>query len=444
MRHAAIGLGLCAWIGGPATAWAGGRAGQGPPAWAAADGRDEDSDDGEDDADDADDDEDSDDEDSDDEGEGAVVAGPCSGGGWGAIGVPGADWQHVSALLGSDLWGDGTVDHPYATVARAVEAARVLPTGVARVVAVWPGAYDASVSLQPGVGWDDPVSLLGCAPDETALIAADPTLPVVETAVVPATTVQGLSLVGGTRSLAASAGATLWADGVWVQGATRTGVWIAGDTTTAVLRRTVVAHVAEDGGCGWGAASWGADTTWDESAVIGAVGAGIVAEGGVLDVRRTLVTGIAPTSAGLGGRGVHAQYAALWLEDAVVADTWDAGVFALSPTGGRVRNIVIDLTGAGWVAGSPTGDGVVVTGARRGAFPVQGTVSLDVARAAVLFEEANVDLSGNTAIGAGAVATYGSENLAQGAYKVSGADAASVVGLPAGSLAVDLTPLVCP
>jgi len=372
------------------------------------------------------------------------VVGPCAGGGWGAIGAPAPDWQHVSALLGSDLLGDGTVDHPYATVARAVDAARVLPTGVSRVVAVWPGAYDASVSLQPGVGWDDPVSLLGCAPDETALIAADPTLPVVETAVVPPTTVQGLSLVGGTRALAASEGATLWVDGVWVQGATRTGVWIAGETTVAVLRRTVVAHVAEEGGCGWGVASFGADTTWDDGAVFDTVGAGIVAEGGVLDVRRTLVSGIVPTSAGLGGRGVHAQYAELWLEDAVVADTWDAGVFALSPTGGRVRSIVIDMTGAGWVAGSPTGDGIVVTGSQRGAFPVQGTVSLDVARAAVLFEEANVALSGNAAIGAGAVATYGSENLAQGAYKVSGADAATVVGLPSGSLAVDLTPLACP
>src|SRR5687768_5110009 len=51
--------------------------------------------------------------------------GPCGDGSWGRIGAPRADWLHVSAIDGNDASGDGTTERPFATVAVALEAARI-------------------------------------------------------------------------------------------------------------------------------------------------------------------------------------------------------------------------------------------------------------------------------------------------------------------------------
>ncbi len=209
---------------------------------------------------------------------------PCGDGSWGRIGAPAADWLHVSAIDGNDASGDGTPERPFATVPVALEAARILPVGTDRVLAIWPGNYDAAVTLLPGEGWDgDGVAFLGCAPDESVLVALDPGAPVLDAALPETVRVRGLGLVGGTSGLVARAGARVHADRIAASASGQVGV-AAFDAGTALNLRQSQVTSPDAAGCGWGIGSWGAATTVLQSAVAGARGSAIFADGGSLKV----------------------------------------------------------------------------------------------------------------------------------------------------------------
>jgi hypothetical protein len=370
--------------------------------------------------------------------------GPCAGGDWGSIGAPRSDWVHVSALNGNDHSGDGTLAHPFETVAAAVEAARVVPTGHQRVLALWPGNYDAAVLLLPGEGWDDRVVFRGCSAAETTLTASDPDAPVIDAAVPQWVGVFGIGIIGGTDALTARDGATVEAHGVTVSGSRNVGIAAFGDTTVLTMYETAVNPPAADG-CGWGVASWGATTTLVDSTVSGARGAGVFAEGGSLAINGGSIVDTSPELSLRYGRAVHAQSADVSIIDTYVSAATDASLFLLDPIAGTIRGVIIDATAAGVVGQETTGDAIVIVGGVGGdGVHVRNNWVYDAERAALLFEGANVDVAGNTFSGAGIAGILGADALSQGQIHVHGADAADVLWLsPGDELAIDRDPMVC-
>lgn len=369
--------------------------------------------------------------------------GPCGDATWGRIGEPGDDWVHVSALVGDDATGDGTVEHPFLTVAAAVDAARVLAAGTDRVVAVWPGAYDATVSLLPAEGWDgDDVALLGCSATESLLVAADPDAPVIDAAV-GNVAVEGLGLVGGTAALTARDGSTVRASHISVSGSREAGIAAFDAGTILKVESSEVVAPPVDG-CGWGIASWSADTSVTQSTVTGARGTAIFADGGALAVHETSLDATLPDLAGRYGRAIHAQYAQVSLHNSYLTSATDASIFLLQPLGGDIRGVIIDITGAGIVGQETTGDAIVIVGPSATKLRVKHNWITAPARAGLLLEDANVDVSANTLDGAGIEPLLGAAGLGQKRMRVGGADAASILWLaPADELALDRDPMVC-
>ncbi len=369
--------------------------------------------------------------------------GPCAEGDWGDIGPPVDGWLHVSALSGNDASADGTVDHPFATVATAVGVAATLPAGSDRVVVLWPGEYDAAVSLLPGEGWDDPVAFLGCSPLESVLLAADPFAPVLDLAVAQVVAVRGVGFVGGTAALTARDGVHLTTERVGVAGSREVGIAAIGSETEVETRHTFIDVPAADG-CGWGIGSWGAETVLRETAVSGARGVAVFAEGGSIEIEGGSLVATTPDLNSRYGRAIHAQYADVTIGWTTISDSTDAAIFLLDPLDAVIKGVIIDITGAGVVGGESTGDAIVIVGGGGGKYKVKDSWIYDSARSSLVIEAAGVELSGNTFVGAGIEPVLGYGAFGQGGGAVHGLDAADVLWLAPGSeLELDRDPMAC-
>lgn len=376
----------------------------------------------------------------------AQTVGPCADDGWGHIDSASAA-LHVRAG-GDDVNGNGTAASPFASVARAVQAARGLPVSQRRI-AVGPGEFATAVVLDQAT--DAGLVVQGCGADQTVLSGGS-SAPVLDVATSGAVSVEGLGLSGGLDALTIRGGATATVTSVDIDSAYGRGLVVAGATTTATLDDVTVRDT--QGACGWGAAITGATVQWSGGGVDGAAGVGIFADGADLTLTDVDVAGTATAGDGTLGRGLHAQYSRLRATGGTFDGNHDASIFVLDPLGdGWISGVVINFPGAGVVINFPgagrsgTGEGVVVKSTGLGdGIDLSDNVVIGAPRAAILIDGADVVMSGNAASGTGLYGTHGAHFFSQNGASVAGSDADEVVALspsealPIGGGAISCTP----
>ncbi len=247
---------------------------------------------------------------------------------WGEIPAGGRLFVDAAASPG----GDGSITAPFDTIAGGVTAAR--STRI-RSVAIAAGQYEHRIRLDDSVpGWGDAgLEITGCGQGVTTISAVVEREPLPEGGwlefVQPVVDITGVgtdgvlirdfTAVGGRRAVTVRGGAGL-ADPVVIQRLTleesiRIGILIDGLQTVANLSEVHVAGMVEEDGLGHGIAiqtgAWVTDTvpaptTVSSSLVEGAVGVGILAEGGWNTLTDVTVTGTLALEGEL-GRGIQLQ-----------------------------------------------------------------------------------------------------------------------------------------
>lgn len=366
--------------------------------------------------------------------------GPCADGGWGHIDPNGVN-IHVRAD-GSDTGGDGSAEHPFASIEQALKITRTLPAAQ-RHIAVGPGQFSTHLLLDRST--DAGLVIQGCGAD-SVLVGSSQT-PVVDIATSGAVSLAGFALTGGQGALTVRNGsATI--DSVGISQSAGIGLVVSGSGTSAELSDVTVSDT-QGGGCGWGASFTDATVRWSGGGVVNATGLGIYADNADISLTDVDVADTSTLADGTLGRGLHAQYSSVEINGGSWPGNHDTSIFLLDPRDSLISNVIIIFPGAGVIIIFPgagfvsTGDGIVVKS-------TDGSSSVDVfdntilgaPRAGILIDGAEVTMSGNQADGTGLYDTWGSHFYAQHGADVSGPD--SVMTLSGASvLAIGTDPLTC-
>ncbi len=247
---------------------------------------------------------------------------------WGEIPAGGRLFVDAAAAPG----GDGSITAPFDTIGGGITAAR---TTRIRSVAIAGGEYEHRLRLNDAVlGWEDAgLEVTGCGQGVTilhAVIVEEEDLeggwsqyvqPIVDINGIgtDGVVVRDFTAVGGRRAVmvrgGAGAGEPVVIQRVTLQESIRVGVLVDGLETVANLSEVHVDGMVAEDGLGHGIAiqtgAWVTDTipgptTISNSAVEGAVGVGILAEGGWNTLTDVSVTGTLPLDGEL-GRGIQLQ-----------------------------------------------------------------------------------------------------------------------------------------
>lgn len=355
---------------------------------------------------------------------------PCSDGTWGALDDPTTAWDDSGASVGDPLTaiqvrvdgddgGDGGLEAPVASLARALELSRARETD--KVIFVGPGVYEGvslSVQRDPGDGsTDDGLVIAGCR-DEVELDAASADEPVLRVSEAQGVLLYDLALVGGTRALWIWTGATVSVTRVKVRRSGVVGVIMDGPDTLVLITDLDVSDT-DDGddapGVALGAGVLGATVRWSGGTVSKSRTAGILVSGdgrsGELELRDVTVSDTAADDAGHYGRGIQIQDAlSASLSACTISDSADAGLFVLQSPSLTVDGLTVSGVEASEIPDETetSGDGIVVTsddGSGASLDPAGFTANLSgsevsgYARAGVLLEDVTADLTGNEVSG---------------------------------------------
>lgn len=390
-------------------------------------------------------------------GGGPPLAALCDDGSFGRVPDPGT--AIAVASYGDDA-AAGTTNAPFRTLARALDAARALPAGSPRVIAVGPGSFPVTASLANALG-DSDTEVYGCGTDATTLTASVASEPVFSVASSMSLSLSDLSLEGGTSGASLTDGAKLNADSVVVSGTSEVGLRASGSQTALQLTKVDVVDPVGDGACEVGVRVDSGTLVWSKGSVQNASGFGVLVRNGVAVLDEVGVVGTRPDQQQRFGRGVQIEGGYGVVRNGVFLDNTDASIFAFQPRGILISGIAIDITGAGLLPiGGLTGDGVVVVKSRNngpispslarvlgmsssGATITNNRISRS-ARAAFVLEDVDGIVSGNKASGSGIMSTVGTQFVSQGKALISGSDASAVTWLaPQDALAVDLASGAC-
>ncbi len=360
---------------------------------------------------------------------GLLLVPPCGDGGWGFIDDPeGA--IHVRA--DGDPAGEGTASDPIRDLERALELSRERAED--KHIAIGPGEFELTAELALDLGGgrtDSGTRIQGCGVDETVLSAEDINEPVITVNGATGVVLEGLCSRGGTRDIVAWSGAEVQLSSVRIEDAEEAGLVVHGHGTTAVLTDVEVHDTIADstGSLGYGFSFQGGSTVaMSGGGAWGSVGAGILIDAAedvqlssvVVEVRRA-------NDDGLFGRGIQIQQEA-WsvvIEDSLVVDNVDAGIFALNTLDLVIWDSDVSTVAASVLPDSAqtSGDGVVVTRGDEGYDPSGFLVVLTgnsvdgAARAALVVDGVTATVDGNTDLGSP------QGMVAQGPAVVSGSDA---------------------
>lgn len=351
----------------------------------------------------------------------------CADGTWGAIGDP------TGAILvrgGGTAGGDGSVDHPVATLAQALA---LIDAGAAPSIAIGPGSYTANLDFSTGA-----FSVRGCSAGETTITAADASLPTVALHVGngDAFELEGVTLDHGHRGLVIDgSGGTVALDDVAITRATRVGLFASGANWLDFHNVDVVNPEPDDQGFGWGAAVVQATRlNWDTGRIDHANGFGVVLDRSPFNVDALVIDTTEALTDGTMGRGMHLQDTGGSITGGSILHSVDTGLFALRPLGVTVMGLVIDTTEAGF---ANTGDGMVFhdgsipvpTGLRDAYLvTVQDSTVSNSARMGILLSGQILAILNNNTMGAdgmnGAAETTGTGDIGgQNSAQVEGTDA---------------------
>ncbi len=363
--------------------------------------------------------------------------GPCARGSWGAHGKnPLA--IHVRED-GSDVDGTGTAERPFASIARALDAADALPGNGVRRIAVGPGAFPTALTLDRT---SPKVHLTGCSADETVLQAVGVNTSVLDVRGNRHAKVEGVSLFGGRRTVRVRDDGALRLIASRIDAPVQAGLLVEGAQSRADLRNTTIVDPVVLGGLGWGIATIGGTVRLEGGGVHGATGLGLFAEGGAIEAVDLEVLDTAPSSPNAGmGRALHAQFGTdLKLVGGLFQGNADAAVFLLEPGKVVIDQLVIDFTSAGIVIDFPstglTGDGIVIVDGDQ--IQLTNNAIVDAERAGLLIHDASVEASGNETSQNG-LRISGFTKFAQRGGTAHGDDADEVLTLT-GTLPIDDRP----
>lgn len=350
--------------------------------------------------------------------------GPCAGGTWGDI-DPNGRVYHVRAD-GSDIDGTGSAQHPFATIGAAIDTAAAHDRGVHRI-AVGPGVFPTQIALDDD---DAKIDLMGCSPDETTLKAVSDTASILDAEGSHHFDVKGVELSGGWRAVRVRDGGHATLDDVTIRDSAQASVLVRGTTSEVTLTDSWVVDPQVVSDMGWGIAVLDGTLTMNGGGVDGATGLGIFGDAGTLSLTDVQVTGTASSPMGL-GRGLHLQNGSnLTLTGGLFKKNADTSLFLLDSGNVVISGLVIDITSAGIVIDFPstglTGDGIVVYGGQN--VQIYGSQVIDSARAALLFDGAQVTVSGNDTTDNG-LSIGGYTKFAQDDAEAAGDDAPDVLDL---------------
>ena len=335
-------------------------------------------------------------------------AGPCTDG-WGQLAVFLDDPEsalHVSPEGSPE--GDGSVDAPFDRLESAL--LHVHDNQLSPSIALWPGEYAATAGVllsATGQGIDDSGgSVVGCGSGQVTLTGGTeaPALDIVQ---VTDITLAGFTIQGGYRGLVVRGGASIEADGLVIDHATRTGVLIDGSATQATLRDITVRSTVPDvdDSFGWGIAVQDAAVVLENPTVTDMRAVGILVHAGSATLSGGTVSGVTPDAQGLFGRGIQLQaLSSGTLSGTQISSVHDAGVFAHRSVELSVDGIWVLDTSAGLTedGGEASGDGMVVSQADGNNDPADFVVEIhdsifeNSARAGLVLDGVTATLSGVT------------------------------------------------
>jgi len=336
----------------------------------------------------------------------------------------------------ADGGGDGSIDAPFDTILDGIFASRA---GGIRSIAIAPGEYEYLIQLNASVpGWPDGgLEIAGCGEDQTTLLATvdyeelpgGGILQITQPNVVVSgvgsdgIVLRDFTAIGGRRAITirdgAGFGSPVIVQRVTLEDSIRAGVVVDGLDTVAHLLSMTVDDVLEEDGLGRGisiqTSAWVTDTVSapteiDDTTVTGAVGAGILAEGGWNTLTDVTVTGTQSFEGQL-GRGIQLQNRTrATLVGVTSTGNADAGLFVHLAGREGVGVDVIDSDLSGTVeaevgnTGSLAADGLSVSngsdpGATSLMVTVTGTQFGGNARADVLVDGASVELGEGNSFG---------------------------------------------
>lgn len=379
---------------------------------------------------------------------GPTDAGPCLDGGWGELGADGPGVIHVQA---DAIAGDGSSSAPYGTMDEALDALRADAT--LHTLFVWPGSIAAGLTLSTpdGASADSyGVAVLGCGVDESTLVAADDTAPVILASDLASVRLAGLAVQGGTRAIWLRNVAASEMSHLSLVESRRAGIVLQGSDVPLVpgddglppashmLEDIAVADLVsesvETGEYGSVDLAYGllvlsdASVSARELSVTGATLAGVLVHDAALQAVDLVISDTLASDALGVGRALQSQSGA-WLSvsSSTLAQQVDAGLMAIDTFTLLLDALQVEATAApsgaaGLVA---TGDGVVARAGDDGLYPpeyltaaLSEVVVVDSARAGVVLDAVTAELAGIDVSGSGGAEC--AEVCAQGAAVLSG------------------------
>jgi hypothetical protein len=188
-----------------------------------------------------------------------AFAGPCAGGGWGAISDPN---NSVHVAIGGDDGNSGTATSPLATLDEALDRSRTSGDDIA----IHPGSFESDLRLD---GADDGLVVAGCGADESKLVPpSGPEASLIDVDGTAGILLTGFLLDGGRSALKVHSGASLTADSVEISEALGAGLVVGGASTSVEFKDGEVRKTRVDSGSA----------------------AGVVLSGGALDLVLTKVS----------------------------------------------------------------------------------------------------------------------------------------------------------
>lgn len=361
----------------------------------------------------------------------SAATSPCASGSW----PEGLSAASIQVRADGDDSGDGSVDSPVATLARALE---LVVEGGPLEVLVGPGSFGAQVDLFSTSGGATPydgLRLSGCSADETTLTPEDESDPeyayVLRTDHVNGLTLSDVTVQGGTRPLwiwqGSGASSPIVLRDLVVQDARVTGILCDGVDTTltldgVVVRRTSPGRTFGSGGDigGYGISINGASATLTDVSVEASTGIGLMVDGAGeenadgsprLSISGLQVRDTVSNANGQFGRGVNIQdLGVVEVTDVTATNNADAGFFAAKVLRLSITDLQVDTVSSALTPdGEATGDGLVITAfddVEADPAPslyqvtLGGSAVTAAGRAGMLFERTQVTLDGtNTAEG---------------------------------------------
>lgn len=355
--------------------------------------------------------------------------GPCADGTWSGWTDP-EGLTHV-ALDGNDVAGDGSIEHPFLTLGRAVAARRrsAEVAGTELRVALGPGAFLANVELSAGVS--DSLAVQGCGVGETTLqgVAAPGwgDEAVVVEGVRPVA-IRRVSITSTGPGVIGRKGTDVTLESVQISGASHFAVSSIG--TSRITLRDVVIDGLGVGGRGHGLLGWGilvtgADALLERVTIRGAVSIGVYQKGGHLVAKDLTVDGVAGTGLDRRGFGLQIQEAeGAHIDGCTVSNVLGGGILVVNTAQASIRGCVV----SGVAGGADPGDGIVV--ARRGqpSLPLVELTDNTVhgaARMGIVLAGVDATLSGNVAGPDNGQVVDGASIYADADTRVEGAAVAS-------------------